>query len=284
MSFDIERIDKSARRVSKFLRKNPKRPGTEAIHDLRTETRRLETTFATLGLDSKSKVQRLLAGLKDVRKRAGKVRDMDVLTGDALTVKPNGEQDCLVQLLEHLGAERNKFAKKLRLVIEASNPQLRRSLERNTQRVEKVLLAAEENPADSDAMPITMAKAIQLASDLNTPARLSRNNLHAYRLKVKELRNVLQLSDQADHQEFMRKLTEVKDAIGEWHDWEELIAIATGLLDHGASCKLIKRLREISNAKYERALSITSQLRGHYLKRATLSTSVLRAASSIAQP
>src|SRR4051794_40555388 len=101
MSFDVERIQKSARKIEKFLRKNSKRPSSAAIHDLRTNTRRLETTFTTLGLDSNRKAKRVLRDLAGVRKRAGKVRDMDVLTADALTIKHEGEQDCLVQLLEH---------------------------------------------------------------------------------------------------------------------------------------------------------------------------------------
>ena len=91
MSFDIERIHKSTRRITKFLKKNAKRPRSNAIHNLRTATRSLETTLITLGLDSKRKVKRVLRGLADVRKRAGRVRDMDVLTADALTIKEDGE-------------------------------------------------------------------------------------------------------------------------------------------------------------------------------------------------
>src|SRR6185369_1892035 len=100
MSFDISRIHKSSRRVLKFLRKNSKRPSSNAVHNLRTSIRNLEATFSTVGLDSKRGVRRLLRELRDVRKGAGKVRDMDVLTGNALTLKQDGEQDCLVQLLE----------------------------------------------------------------------------------------------------------------------------------------------------------------------------------------
>jgi len=295
MSFDIKRIRKSSRRVRKFLRKNSKRPSSDAIHDLRTSTRSLETTLLTLGLDSNRKVKRLLRGLGEVRKRAGKVRDMDVLTANALTVKRDGEQDCLVQLLEHLGADRNKYAKKLRRVIEAGTPQLRRNLKRNSKRVEKILYQAVNKPDTSDATPATMARAIKIASELNSPQRLNRENLHPYRLKVKELRNVLQLSDRADDQEFIEGLGDVKDAIGDWHDWEELIAVAKDVLDHGASCKLTKQLNVISDDKYENALSLTNRLRSTYLKTrppkhgthqvktTLLSNPVLRAASSIAE-
>jgi CHAD domain-containing protein len=294
MSFDIERIQKSTRRVRRFLRKNSKRPSSNAIHNLRTSTRSLETTFNTLGLNSKKTVKRLLRGLANVRKRAGKVRDMDVLTADALTLNQAGEQDCLVQLLEYLGAKRNKYTKKLRQVTATDSPQVRRNLKRNSKGVEKLLKQAEDNPADSAAMPAIMAKAMTLSSELKSPARLNRRNLHPYRLKVKELRNVLQLSDRPADQEFLEKLGEVKDAIGEWHDWEELIAIATRLLDHGASCKLIKHLKDTSNSKYERALALTSDLRSNYLtsrtpKQGTPQTTmtlpdpVLTASSAIAQ-
>ena len=287
MSFDIERIQKSTRRVGKFLRKNSKRPSSNAIHNLRTSTRSLETTLTTLRLDSKKTVKRLLRGLADVRKRAGKVRDMDVLTAHALTVNHAGEQDCLVQLLEYLGVRRNKSTKKLRRVIATASPQLRRNLKRNSKRVEKLLKQAENNPADSDAVPVIVAKAKTLSSELNSPVRLNRRNLHPYRLKVKELRDVLQISNRPGDEEFLEKLGEVKDSIGEWHDWEELIAIATQSLDHGTSCELIKRLKDTSNSKYEHALSLTNNLRSNYLpsgtlKPATMPDPLLRESAAVA--
>ena len=132
--------------------------------------------------------------------------------------------------------------------------------------MEKLLTKAEKNPSDTDATPVTMARALKLSTELNSTTRLDRRNLHAYRLKVKELRNVLQLSDHANEQEFVAKLGEVKDAIGEWHDWEELIGIATPLLDHGASCKVLKHLSSTSKSKYEHAISLVDQLQNNYLR------------------
>jgi CHAD domain-containing protein len=284
MPFDIEKIRKSTRRVAKFLQKNAKRPRSNAVHKLRTATRLLETTFTTLDLNPNRKVKRLLRRLRGVRKRAGDIREMDVMTSDALTMKENGEHDCLVQLFEHLGTERKKYAKKLHAVIEAAGPELGRDLKQHSKRVERLLHRAENHAGDSDATPATMAKAIKLSSDLNEPTRLSRNTLHPYRLKVKELRDVLQLSGRTGDDEFFGKLGMVTDAIGEWHDWEELIAVARQLLNHGPSCRLIKQLKMISASKYERALSLTNQGR-HYLKptgrvkKAPLSNSVLRATS-----
>ena len=264
MSFDLPRIQKSTRRVEKFLRKNSRRPSAEAIHDLRTDSRRLETAFVTLNLNSKANVKRLLRELGDVRKRAGKVRDMDVLTAAAVTVQHEREQNCLVRLLEHLGAERGKQVKKLRSRVDAANPRLMRRIDRTSKRVEKLLKRAKEDPADSTAVPVTVAKAIELGADLKTPATLTRANLHEYRLKVKELRNVLQLANQPDNQKFVGDLTEVKDAIGEWHDWQELSGIANQVLDH-TPCKLRSTLKAMTDAKYKHALRLSNQLRDNYL-------------------
>jgi CHAD domain-containing protein len=294
MAFDIERIHKAARRVRNFLKKNSRRPSAEAVHNLRTSTRSLETTLTTLGLDSKKQVARLLHDLGKVRKRAGKVRDMDVLTANALSARSHGERDCRVQLMEHLGAKRRTYAVNLHRLIEKTGPRLRSDLKQTAKRVEKLLRQADSNTADSDAAPVAIAKSIKLATELQRPARLGRSNLHPYRLKVKELRNVLLLSDQGDDQEFVRQLGAVKDAIGEWHDWEELVAIAAKALDHGASCGLIKGLKASCTEKYESALSLAEHLRSHYLsirvpkrkgrrsRKTAISTTVLRAASTIA--
>lgn len=266
MSYDVERILKSNRRIAKFARKSSRRPTLKAIHNLRTSTRHLETIFSALALDSKPKVKRLLRHLEALRKRAGKVRDMDVLTADALTVKQKDEQDCLIQLLEHLGAKRSKYAATLRCRVDALKPNLRRDLRRTVKRVERLLKESQNDPVNSDALSATTAKAITLSSELNRPARLARSNLHPYRLKVKELRDVLQLSNQAGVPALVAKLGEVKDAIGEWHDWEELVSIAKPLLDHGSACQLLKHLTETSNARYEHALSLTRELRNSHLR------------------
>ena len=50
MPLDIDRIEKSVRRVTKFLAKAPKDPTPKKVHDLRTSARRLEAAVEALGL------------------------------------------------------------------------------------------------------------------------------------------------------------------------------------------------------------------------------------------
>jgi len=84
-------------------------------------------------------------------------------------------------------------------------------------------------------------------------------------LKVKELRYVLQMAENNGQTEFVKDLGEVKDSIGEWHDWEELSAIAADVLDHGSVCRLQQELKRIRDSKYEHALALASKLRKTYL-------------------
>ena len=58
----------------------------------------------------------------------------------------------------------------------------------------------------------------------------------------------------------------MKDAIGEWHDWEGLIATAGDVLDHGPGCQLLRKFKENSETKFEQALALATKLRKNYLK------------------
>jgi CHAD domain-containing protein len=263
MGIDTDRIHKPVRKLRKFLKKSPKTPASHEIHDLRTNARRMETAVSALGHVTHKNERRLLRDLVKLKKSAGKVRNMDVLTSLILTVNIDGEQDCVVRLIETLGAKRTKQVKKLRAFIARKGTRLRGRLKRSGSKLENFLGKGRKTQPEStpDAPVEVMAKAIRLAEKLKDPTRLAKTNLHEYRLRVKELRDILQLADNADQQHIVKVLGEAKDAIGEWHDWVELIAIASEVLDHGTECKLLPKLRGISETKYLRALSLTNQMK-----------------------
>jgi CHAD domain-containing protein len=263
MAIDIARLEQSVSRLDKFLKKAPKNPTPKKIHDVRTSTRKLESALESLTIRNKAAKKRLLRDLPVIRKRCGKVRDMDVLTGHAITVKlEDGEQDCLIQLLERLGATRVKYAKRLRQEVKRFAPQTRKDLERVGKTVQRLHAAK-----DGGAVPETQTTSVtaEMAAELHIPAHLNRNNLHPYRLKVKQLRYVLQLSQEAQHDRFVAALGEVKDCIGEWHDWGELVAIASDLLSPGPQCKFVQQLKRIAGEKFEKALAITNKMRATYV-------------------
>jgi hypothetical protein len=65
-------------------------------------------------------------------------------------------------------------------------------------------------------------------------------------------------------QDLVDQLGEVKDAIGEWHDWELLISVANDVFDRAPRCPLLGELKRISHEKYEHALRITENMRRKY--------------------
>lgn len=245
----------------------PAIPSAEDIHDFRMNSRRVEATLEVLSLDSGGKGWRASKTLSRLRKRAGKIRDMDVLTNYASNLPhPDDETDCSVRLLEHLGAERRKHARKFHVDAKHSAAKLDRRLRRISKRVESALPAkaspgSRRNTAASDVA----AAALKLVSELASASRVGRKNLHSYRLKVKELQNLLKMADNGGS-EFVKELGELKDAIGEWHDWDELIAIAEDVLDHGARCNLIRELKRTREKKLWSALAQFERTRRKYLR------------------
>jgi hypothetical protein len=59
------------------------------------------------------------------------------------------------------------------------------------------------------------------------------------------------MAGNSGHDDFVEALDSVKNAIGKWHDWEELVAIVKKVLSHG-NCNLIRELKAISDKKYAR--------------------------------
>ena len=280
MSVDRNRLRKCVTKLRKLLKKQ-KLMDPEAIHHFRTQARRFEASAEALGFKSGDNAGRLFRNLAQLRKLAGKVRDMDVFTGRVLTLNVEGEQDCAVRLLGHLGGKRFRHTKKMTQRVGKYRQGLRQGLKRSLAHMDRLLNDANgKNAAPTDAM----ASALELSSRLKKPARLNKGNLHSYRLKVKELRYVLQISDAAKHQTFIDKLSEVKDAIGEWHDWDQLNGIATGLLTHGSRCKLLRELRAVRNTKYDRALSLANGMRDTYLPWATAGSSKAKQTRRLARP
>lgn len=267
MSLDVDQIEKPARKLRKLIKGMGSTPTPDDIHKFRTNCRRIETSLEVLSLDSTDKVLRNSKHIAKLRKRAGKIRDLDVLTDYLVAMKhPNSERDCHVRLVEHLGGERRKYLKDFEAVRKQYRGQLRQGLKTIAKKMEKVV--SKDGNARTGAHPVSAklaATALTMISKLKDPQRLHRSNLHPYRLKVKELRNLLQMAAGAEQQEFVDKLGEVKDAIGEWHDWEVLSAMATDVLEHGKGCGLEKEMRRIAESKFAAALTLTNSMRRDFL-------------------
>ena len=264
MALDIKQTQKPVRKLRKVLKEASKEPTPVQVHELRTHIRRLEALISALALDSQKNGRRLVKQLARIRKRSGKVRDMDVLTTDATQLNKELDESCRVQLIQHLGAQRRKKAKKLHKVIANLRPKVRQELKQIGRRLENMIPDTRNDSGEVTAK--ATAAALELEIELNAQSRFTRQNIHPYRLKVKELRNVLRLAQNSKDEDFIAALGEVKDAIGDWHDWEELRAIADEVLDHSSGCQLKIELKRICDEKYRSAVARAEDLRKKYLQ------------------
>jgi CHAD domain-containing protein len=263
MALDQRRIHNSARKLRKLLKETSSAPLPNDAHTFRTNAKRLETLLEKLTLDKRTMFQKLIKQISKLRRRAGKVRDCDVMT-DYVSGIPRNDEDneCSVRLLEHLGAQRDRQARKFHKLLRRHSSSLRRRLKYASKVVKNTFPPKGDGRLKGNPISASVsASVLTLLSELRRPRRLRRSNLHEYRLQVKELRNLLQMAEHSDQQPFVDRLGQVKDAIGEWHDWEVLVAIAKDVLDHHRNCQLLEKLRKTALMKYENALRLSEAMR-----------------------
>src|SRR5438270_8446454 len=162
MSLDSKQLQKPVRKLRKLLKNAAKHPFPEQVHDLRTNTHRLEAALASVSCEPRPRDRELLKELGRIRKRAGKVRDMDVLTGFAASVRAPDEGDCSVQLLEYLGVEREKQAKRLHAAIAQHRGRVRELLKRTGREFEAVASAGNHDTDEDSAVAAASAAASAL--------------------------------------------------------------------------------------------------------------------------
>jgi CHAD domain-containing protein len=267
MALDPDRLQKPLRKLRKRLKHFSGIQSPDEVHRLRTQTRRVEAVLHAAMLDRKKSGRRLLHALAPVRKAAGKVRDMDVLVGFASSLATKSPDECLVELLEYLGKRRATAALRLHKVLSKSQHETRRKLKRCSRMIEPQAKSAEGNvKGNSTIATDERAVSIQLEAELERWPKLNAGNIHPYRIKVKELRYILQLAEDRDV-DFIRALGDVKDRIGEWHDWSELASIAAKLLDK-PRCKLVQRIGNKVNKEFKAALTVTRAMGKRYLNSA----------------
>jgi len=259
MEIDLENAKRPLRKLRKALKRLPPDPSVEDVHSLRTQTRRLEAIVDALMLEDKKKTRQLLKSVDPVRKAAGEVRDMDVLVGHVLALPRTHENDdALIRLVEHLGEMRVEGVRELHHTVTANKRNARRGLKSYSRMVQKRFPGKQQNST------ATVPGPAGLLEELAQWPALDAGNIHEFRIKVKQLRYMLQLSRAADRKT-VEALGKVKDEVGDWHDWQELARIAHQVLSPEADQGALKRIAEIGTRKFKQALKTANEVRDRYL-------------------
>jgi CHAD domain-containing protein len=264
MELELRKLRKPVRELRKSLKSLPLDPPVEVVHRLRTRARRVEAIAATMMPGGKKQTRRLLKALRPVRKAAGEVRDMDVLSCNARSLAGQRRDHSLARLLEGLQAMRTECARELLDTFEERRKDAQRGLKRFSRQIEDSFRGGHGREAHITARagPHGDAAAM-LLNELRGWPEFNAENLHDFRIKVKELRYVLQLTGHANLK-FVKALEKVKEQIGDWHDWRQLARTAEKLLDSQDDRAALRKIGELEGRKYHQALAAAQALQARY--------------------
>ena len=265
MELEFDNVRRPIRQLRKLLKSLPSNPLVKDVQELRKRARRLETIITAYMPDKKKRNRRLLKTLKPVFKAAGVVRDMDVMTTKARGLGSRRRNDSVTPLLEHLQAMRIESAGKLFEQVSRHGKAARRRLKEFSSEIEERFERKNaQRAADTTGNQLHVDAANKLMEELRDWPALDAENLHAFRIKVKELRIVLKLAEAAKP-DFADALEKVKDQIGDWHDWQQLRMIAENVLDRRESRTTLEKIEAMESCKLKQALAGAQAMRTSYL-------------------
>jgi CHAD domain-containing protein len=268
MNSELEHVQKALRELGKSLKGLPSNPLPKQVHKLRTSARRVEAiASALLEADGKAS-HRLVKAIGPLRKSAGSVRDMDVLAANIRKLRQSAPAESLARLIGHLESARANEAGKLSRSLDRKRGAAQENLKEYARKVESKLAVDVNgnghirNGHHRNGMnPV----AKHVAREIAEWPPLSAENIHEFRLRVKQLRYILQLDEKADA-ELLASLGTVQRRIGEWHDWEQLGEIAHEYLEPTQDGMLLGQIDGIMRQKLDRALAAARSLRRQHLR------------------
>ena len=85
---------------------------------------------------------------------------------------------------------------------------------------------------------------------LNSAACIARASV------LKRIRYLAELADEsAEQKDFIRELKSVQDAVGDWHDWQELTNTAEKRFSDRVNCAILREVRALLAARHATATS-----------------------------
>ena len=218
----------------------------DVVHSFRTTTRRLEVLLERLTPKSGRSEKKLLKLLGRIRKRAGRVRDLDVQLAALRSLKVPLEPRRKTQFTQRLLELRLKQEKKLGKMLK------KKDLREILKRLQRVFRKADLN---STADPSAVAK--QMIAAVERPnGRIDEDVLHRYRTVVKRARYAAEFAPKSEEAtQLIAQLKRLQDALGNWHDWLILTQTAEQHLGAVNQSPLVAALHNVMRGKFRHAVA-----------------------------
>jgi CHAD domain-containing protein len=252
MPVDSEKSRLAFQKLNRHLSKLTTKTAPKSVHKFRTYSRRVETLVGELAPKQSRNDKKLLKLLARLRKKAGRVRDLDVQIASLRGLKISQEPRRKSQLLRHLSEDRVKREKKLAANFDKKTMrELRKRLKRAASEL--------QIPPGTEPLSVALRQVDQLGRD---DAPLNEKVLHQYRIAGKRARYIAELAgDNPQAQSVVEQLKHMQDVIGDWHDSLKLTERAEELFGGVVDSGLVAALRNVTRAKFHQAFEVLNNTR-----------------------
>lgn len=258
-----ERSRSLSRGLLKSVAKLSEGVSEKGVHRLRTTIRRVETLVNYSEPALNRKQQKALDGLRSLRKRAGRVRDLDIQIGLLASIGNRSASGDKRTLLEELKTKRAKQAERLAATVKKLDQD---KFSNRLARISEKSGTKAGNP-EQTGQPLEEIRntLTSLAGEFSSRETLKPSRLHELRIRLKLLRYRTELATESPEQkELVEELKSAQDSIGEWHDWEMLTESAEKQFGDRINCALLVEIRSLFAAKYAAANSAAISLLASY--------------------
>jgi CHAD domain-containing protein len=227
-------------RMQRYLGRLAKDAAPQNVHHFRTNTRRIEVMVGQFAPESRNR-KKLLKMLARLRKKAGKLRDVDVQIVFLKDLKLQERGNHRAQLLRLLAEERLRRSRKLvKALSKAQVEEIRKRLRREQSQLSFNGLDPLRSAINSLPKP--------------DPGPLTEKTLHAFRISAKGSRYIAELAGEtAAATALVEELKRAQDAIGEWHDIVKLKEKAAKQFGSASNSALVSLLQNLSRARFRTA-------------------------------
>jgi CHAD domain-containing protein len=252
MPIDLKRTRLAFQRLGRELTTLAKKPAPASVHKFRTNSRRVESLLSEVAPKLNRNDKKLLKLLSRLRKKAGRVRDLDVEIASLRSLKipeGNGHKS---QFVDALVQERAKREQKLAKAFDRETAaEVRRRLKRAASEI--------DIPKNTEPLTLTLSKLARLGRD---HATLTEKTLHQYRIIGKRARYIAELADHdSEATRIIDQLKHMQDVIGDWHDWLKLTQKAEALFGGVRDSVLVAMLRNVTQAKFRQSVDAVAETR-----------------------
>jgi CHAD domain-containing protein len=246
-------IKKLFGRLENIFRKIKRNASPGVVHHLRTTIRRLEVVLNYSQPMVDEKQNKALKKLFSIRKRAGRVRDLDV---QVILLGAIANRSCAADIAYLRQVAQKKREKRAVYLISAVRKLERSRLAVHLSRVSENLSSAPETKDPDGPLHEALRQLEKMKADFAVHPRLGPKRLHAIRILLKKVRYLAEIAAASESKiRFLSEIRLVQNAVGEWHDWELLARNAGKEFRDRQNCPLLSEILSLFALKRHAAVS-----------------------------